>query len=161
MSKILEYKDFIGSVECSLEDNLLYGKILYINGLITYEARTLDELKEEFHLAVDDYIQFCQEQGLDAYKSFNGKFNVRISPDLHKKASLLATKQDLSLNAFVSKAIQNEILSDEREVSIAYQFMKKTIETSINQVSRNLEVDISFSEYKKDIEYQFQRTTVN
>ena len=92
MSKILEYKDFIGSVECSLEDNLLYGKILYINGLITYEARTLDELKEEFHLAVDDYIQFCQEQGLDAYKSFNGKFNVRISPDLHKKASLLATK---------------------------------------------------------------------
>ena len=161
MSKILEYKDFIGSVECSLEDNLLYGKILYINGLITYEARTLDELKEEFHLAVDDYIQFCQEQGLDAYKSFNGKFNVRISPDLHKKASLLATKQDLSLNAFVSKAIQNEILSDEREVSIAYQFMKITIATTIKQGSRNLEVDISLSQYKKDIEYQFQRTTVN
>ena len=161
MSKILEYKDFIGSVECSLEDNLLYGKILYINGLITYEARTLDELKEEFHLAVDDYIQFCQEQGLDAYKSFNGKFNVRISPDLHKKASLLATKQDLSLNAFVSKAIQNEILSDEREVSIAYQFMKTTIATTIKQGSRNLEVDISLSQYKKDIEYQFQRTTVN
>ena len=43
MSKILESKDFIGSVECSLEDNLLYGKILYINGLITYEARTLDD----------------------------------------------------------------------------------------------------------------------
>lgn len=127
MSNVLTYKDFIGSVEISLEDNILYGKILYINGLITYEANTLDELKTEFESAVDDYIEFCQEQGLDAYKSFNGKFNVRITPELHKKATLLATKKGITLNAFVSQAIENEIESNSREVSIVYTYMKREL----------------------------------
>lgn len=127
MQNVLEYKGFIGSVDISLEDNILYGKILYINGLITYEANTPNELKAEFESAVDDYIEFCQEQGLEASKSFNGKFNVRISPEIHKKASLLATKQDLSLNAFVSKAIENEIAATSREIPIVYNYMKREI----------------------------------
>lgn len=127
MKNVLEYKDFIGSVECSLEDKILYGKILYVNGLITYEANTIDDLITEFQIAVDDYIEFCQEQGVDAYKSFNGKFNVRISPEIHKKASLLAAKQGISLNAFVSKAIENEIVATSREISIVYTYMKREI----------------------------------
>lgn len=127
MQNVLEYKDFIGSVEFSLEDNILFGKILFINGLITYEANTLAELKVEFESAVDDYIEFCQEQGLDAYKSFNGKFNVRVSPELHKKASLLATKQNISLNAFVCKAIENEIAANLREIPIVYTYMEREL----------------------------------
>lgn len=115
MPNILTYKDFIGSVEFSLEDEVLHGKILYINGLITYEADTIHQLKTEFESAVDDYISFCQEQGLDAYKSFNGKFNVRLTPELHKAAALLATKEGKSLNAFVSQAIEDQIAMISRD----------------------------------------------
>ncbi len=46
MSQTFEYKDFIGSVEASIEDGVLFGKILFINALITYEAETLRDLKK-------------------------------------------------------------------------------------------------------------------
>lgn len=130
--KTLEYKGFIGSVDVSLEDGVVFGKILYINGLVTYEAETVPELEKEFQAAVDDYLEFCEEEGVDAHKSFSGKFNVRISPELHKKAALLATKQGSNLNAFVAQAIENEIASQEREISTVYQYMENHVLTNLN-----------------------------
>ncbi|HHF6577185.1 TPA: type II toxin-antitoxin system HicB family antitoxin [Haemophilus influenzae] len=157
MSKVLEYKNFIGSVKFSLEDNLLFGKILHVNGLVTYEGATLDELREEFKLAVDDYIEYCQENGIDAHKSYDGKFNVRIPSELHKKAAIQSIKQGVSLNAFVSQAIQNEILSKEREISTVYEFMQKTIETTIQQ--NNKSIDIGISKKYQAVDFQYQSTS--
>lgn len=161
MSNVLTYKDFIGSVEISLEDNILYGKILYINGLITYEANTLDELKTEFESAVDDYIELCQEQGLDAYKSFNGKFNVRVSPELHKKASLLATKQGLSLNSFICQAIENEVMASERETSTVYQYMQNTISATMAVIETTDYRVNNPQMFKNDNQYTTVRVNIN
>ncbi|AAP95794.1 type II toxin-antitoxin system HicB family antitoxin [[Haemophilus] ducreyi] len=167
MSKahVLEYKGFIGSIEYSLEDNILYGKILYINGLFTYEAQTIEELRKEFHSAVDDYIEFCQEQGIETCKSFSGNFNVRITPELHKKASLLATKQGLALNAFVYKAIENEVLSYEREVSTVYQYMQNSISTTMAIVESNIHTQvnksISFSLFEDEVQYSAGKVTIS
>lgn len=161
MQNVLEYKDFIGSVEFSLEDNILFGKILYINGLITYEANTLNELKVEFESAVDDYIEFCQEQGIDAYKSFNGKFNVRIHHELHKKASLLATKKGISLNAFVSQAIENEVMAFERETSTVYQYMQNTISATMAVIETSSYRVNSLQMFKNDNQYTAARVNIN
>jgi len=38
-----------------------------------------------------------------------GKFNVRLSPELHRQVALLAKKKHVSLNCFVEKALTNEI----------------------------------------------------
>ena len=61
---------------------------------------------ELFHQAVDDYLLYCEEKGIEPDKTFSGKFNVRISPELHRKAVLEATKQDVSLNNIVQKALK-------------------------------------------------------
>ncbi|HED4459935.1 type II toxin-antitoxin system HicB family antitoxin [Pasteurella multocida] len=161
MKNVLEYKEFIGSVDFSLEDNILFGTILYINGLITYEANTLEELKIEFEAAVDDYIEFCQKQGLDAYKSFNGKFSVRVSPDLHKKASLLATKRGLTLNSFVCQAIENEVLSSERETSTVYRYMQNTISATMAIIESNDPISIDTKIFKEDVQYKASRVTIS
>ena len=56
MSDTISYKGFTGSVEFSEEDNLYFGKILGIKGLISYEGKTYDELISDFQGAVDDYM---------------------------------------------------------------------------------------------------------
>lgn len=61
----LEYKNYIGSVEFSSEDNCYYGKLLGIKDLVTYEAPTKIELQKEFQDAVDDYLDFCNEVNND------------------------------------------------------------------------------------------------
>ncbi len=101
----LKYKDFYGSAEIDLEAGVCRGKLLFIDDLVTYQADTVAGLKKEFENAVEDYLVTCVEVGKAPQKAFTGVFNVRISPQDHRAASLLALKEQQSLNSFVSKAI--------------------------------------------------------
>lgn len=84
---------------------ILYGKIEGIADLITFESLDATKIEDEFHNAVDDYLTFCKEVGKDPDKSYKGSFNVRISPDLHKKLAIKAFKNDESLKQTVENAI--------------------------------------------------------
>ena len=64
MSDFMEYKGYQGSVEYSVEDDILYGKVQFIKSLLMYEGETLHELKEMFHQVIDEYLQFCEENGI-------------------------------------------------------------------------------------------------
>ena len=77
------------------------------------------EVEREFHEAVDDYLEFCKEVGKEPDKEYKGTFNVRISPELHKKLVNVAMKNGDSLNASVEKAIQGYISSEEYKPEIA------------------------------------------
>jgi predicted HicB family RNase H-like nuclease len=105
----LTYKGFIGSVHFSAEDEIFYGKIEAINDLIMFEGKTVQELKKNFHEAVDDYLETCKALGREPNKPFKGGFNVRISPEMHKKAIERATMLGISLNQLVQKAIEKEV----------------------------------------------------
>ena len=54
---MLEFKGYQGSVEVSIGDGVLFGKITNINDLVTYEADTVAGLRKAFEDAVDDYIE--------------------------------------------------------------------------------------------------------
>ncbi|MCD8295635.1 MAG: type II toxin-antitoxin system HicB family antitoxin [Clostridia bacterium] len=109
MSKTLEYKDYNGSIEYSEEDGLLYGKVIGVRALISYEGMTIADLIEDFHNAIDDYLELCKDKGIQPEKAYKGTFNVRISPDLHRQAAIYALTHDMSLNSFVAEAVADEI----------------------------------------------------
>lgn len=116
-NNLLSYKGYFGSVEASLEDQVLHGKLECINDLVTYEAKSIPELKVAFEEAVDDYLETCKELGKEAEKVMSGTFNVRIGPSLHKLAYLAAKSQKISLNDYIKKAVENS-LSDKKEFHI-------------------------------------------
>ena len=86
MTDKLKFRDFIGSVHFSAEDEVFYGRIEGINDLVTFEASTVSKLKKAFKDAVEDYVELCKEAGKEIFKSFKGSFNVRVNPELHSKA---------------------------------------------------------------------------
>ena len=61
----MEYKGYIGSVEFSEADGIMFGKVLGIRALISYEGETRKELLSGFHTAVDDYLALCENQGIE------------------------------------------------------------------------------------------------
>ena len=107
MKNTMEYKGYIGSVEFSEEDFILYGKVMGIRSLISYEGETAKELLEDFHGAVDDYLTLCKENGIVPETAYKGSFNVRISPDLHKRLVLYTTAHEMSLNSYVEETLKN------------------------------------------------------
>ena len=110
MNDILEYKNYFGSVNYSASDEVFYGQILGITDHITYEGDSVKSLKEDFAEAVEDYLASCAELGKEPEKIYKGSFNVRISPELHKRLAIYSRQRRQSLNKSVEKAI-TELLS--------------------------------------------------
>lgn len=109
MKDVLVYKDFIGSVHFNADDEVFFGKIEGVEDLVTFEGNSVGEVKKAFEEAVDDYIGICKEVGKKMDKSYKGSFNVRITPEIHKKAKRLALMKGISLNQFIQKAVEEEI----------------------------------------------------
>lgn len=105
MKKMLTYKGYHGTVDFSLEDNVLFGQVIDTNSLISYEGTNLDELKKDFRDAIDDYLTACKEHNETPEKAYTGSFNVRLEPEAHRKLALYAKAHGQSLNASVKKAV--------------------------------------------------------
>ena len=114
MNNTMEYKGYIGSVEFSEADAVFYGKVQGIRALISYEGINAQELVNDFHIAVDDYLLLCEEENIEPEKAYKGSFNVRISPELHKKAVVYAYSQQISLNKVMEDALNSYIIANEK-----------------------------------------------
>lgn len=110
MKNIIEYKGYIGSVEFSVEDEIFFGKVLGIRSLLSYEGETAKELISDFHEAVDEYLDMCESENKEPERAYKGSFNVRISPDLHKKLVVYALNHDMSLNKYVEKVLETAVM---------------------------------------------------
>jgi predicted HicB family RNase H-like nuclease len=108
MKNLMEYKDYYAKIEYSSEDDIFFGSIIGIEDSITFEGKSISELKKAFHEAVDDYLDMCQKTGKEPQKYYKGSFNVRISPEIHRRADLLARSKKMSLNKFVENAINEK-----------------------------------------------------
>ena len=72
MNNTIMYKGYIGSVEFSEEDCIFFGKVLGIRSLISYEGENAKELLDDFHGAVDDYLDVCKSEGKEPEVAFKG-----------------------------------------------------------------------------------------
>ncbi|VAW11308.1 hypothetical protein MNBD_BACTEROID03-277 [hydrothermal vent metagenome] len=104
MEDYLKYEDYFGSVKFSAEDGVLYGEIIGINDLVTYEGTSIDALKSAFEEAVDDYLETCLDLEKEPNKFFKGLFNVRTTTELHRDLAIIAVKKNMKLNELVNKA---------------------------------------------------------
>ena len=106
---VLTYKGFVGSVHFSTEDDVFFGKVEGINDLITFEGDSVKELKNAFHYVIDEHIRDCERENIPKEKSYKGSFNLRLTPDLHRRAAITAKRQGSTLNTFVRKAIEQNL----------------------------------------------------
>lgn len=109
MNNVLHYNGFIGTVNFSEDDGLFFGKIEGIDGLVNFEGQSVSELTQSFHEAVEDYLDYCKENGIEPHKSYSGCLNVRISPETHSQVAILSHQAGISINAFIKRAVEKEV----------------------------------------------------
>ena len=105
----MEYKGYIGEVDFDSEAHIFHGEIINTRDVITFQGKTVDEIEIAFQESVDDYIEWCLEEGVSPEKPYSGKFNLRLSPELHKEVAITAKKMKMSINKFVEKAVVDEL----------------------------------------------------
>ena len=107
----MTYKGYIGKVEFDDENRVFSGTVINTRTVITFHGTTVDELEAEFQASVDDYLEWCREDGVEPEKPYSGKFNVRFDPELHKQAAVAAKALGISLNSFIEKSTRDELLT--------------------------------------------------
>ena len=105
----MKYKGYEAIIEYDDEDRLFVGRVINTQDIIVFGGLSVAELEESFHTVIDEYLMDCQALNKIPDKPFSGRFNLRISSELHKKIAQLASKQGLSLNSFIEQTLQKAL----------------------------------------------------
>jgi len=128
---MMQYKGYIGKVEFDDEAGIFHGEVINTRDVITFQGKSVAELKKAFKESVDDYLAFCASRGEEPDKPFSGQFVTRIPPELHRLVNVAASLSGKSLNAWVSEQLQSAIArigitGAKKAMSAGKVVMKKT-----------------------------------
>lgn len=105
----MKYKGYAAKITIDEEQEILHGEVAGLTDVVTFQGRTINELKTAFRDSVDDYLQMCEEYGEEPERPFSGRFVVRMSPDLHRECALAAHHGNESLNGWVVSVLRSAI----------------------------------------------------
>lgn len=103
---ILTYKGYNGVVEIDPQAGILFGRVLDLDAVLTFEADTVPEAEQAFHDTVDDYLDWCAERGKQPEKPFSGKVIIRMPPAVHRAAAIAAASTHKSLNTWLTETVE-------------------------------------------------------
>jgi predicted HicB family RNase H-like nuclease len=102
----MEHKGFAARVEYSEEDECFIGHIAGISDVIGFHGDSVAELRAAFVESVEDYLATCKKLGKAPNKPYSGQFRLRLKPELHARAAMVAETRGKSLNTWVSEVIE-------------------------------------------------------
>lgn len=105
---VMNYKGYAARIEYSEEDGLFVGHIAGIRDVVGFHGESVQELREAFEEAVDDYLATCAALGRPAQKPYSGKLSLRLEPELHATVAVKAELSHKSINQWVADVISRE-----------------------------------------------------
>lgn len=105
MSSMMAYKGYHANVEYDSDDNILVGTVFGISDSLSFHGSSTDGLYSMFKQCIDNYLVYCAEVGKKPEKEYKGSFNVRMTPEKHRAASMEAERENISLNQLMCNAV--------------------------------------------------------
>ena len=105
MKNIMEIDGHKAVISFDPDIGMFRGEFLGLSGGADFYATDVQGLLNEGRTSLKVYLQACEERGITPFKHYSGRFNVRISPDLHADIVTAAEASGMSLNQWVEKAL--------------------------------------------------------
>ena len=106
---VMTIDGYSAKIEYDAELDVFRGEILGLNGGADFYGKNPKELRAEFKKSLQVFLEVCREKGIEPRRSYSGKFNLRIPPDLHEKLALVAQAEGKSINTLAQEALQNRV----------------------------------------------------
>jgi len=105
----MTFNNYHARIEYDPDLDLFRGEILGLNGGADFYGRNPKELRAEFKKSLTVFLEVCEEKSIEPRKHYSGKFNLRISPELHEQLAIVAQAKGKSINAVAQEALQNVV----------------------------------------------------
>ena len=109
---VMSYCGYAARIEFDERDNIFVGRVLGLRSIISFHGQTVEELRGQFAVALDDYLADCQEQGVLPEKPASGKLLLRVTPEIHSQALIKAQSTGKSLNQWATEALERAVRAD-------------------------------------------------
>ena len=106
----MEYKGYLAHIQFDEGANVFHGEVINIRDVITFQGKTVSELRQAFEDSVEDYLAFCAERGEEPNPPYTGLFTVRLSPEQHRRVILAAEKTGKDVSSWVAQALEQAIV---------------------------------------------------
>ena len=100
----MKYKGYQGTVTYDDEAKIFHGEVIGLKDVITFQGTSVEDLEQAFKDSIDDYVVFCKKKKRTPEKPFSGNLLLRVSPEIHKEATIEAKNRGISLNAFFKRS---------------------------------------------------------
>ncbi|MCW5623551.1 MAG: type II toxin-antitoxin system HicB family antitoxin [Burkholderiales bacterium] len=100
---------FSAKIEYDPEVDMFRGEILGLTGGADFYGKTPEELRAEFRKSLAVFLEVCKEKGIDPRRSYSGRFNLRIPPELHEKLAIAAQAEGKSINTLAQEALAEHV----------------------------------------------------
>jgi predicted HicB family RNase H-like nuclease len=101
----MTYRGYAARIEYSDEDGCFVGHIAGIKDIIGFHAESVKELRAAFEEAVNDYLATCEKSGQAPQKPYSGKLMLRVPPEVHARAAMMAEAHGMSLNQWAAEVL--------------------------------------------------------
>lgn len=105
----MSLESYQAKIEYDAEMDMFRGEILGLNGGADFYGRNPKELRAEFKKSLHVFLEVCREKGIEPRRNYSGKFNLRISPELHEQLAIVAQAEGKSINALAQEALQRAV----------------------------------------------------
>ena len=102
----MKYKGYIARIEFDDRSNILVGRLLGIQDVVSFHADNVPALRCAFEEAVADYLETCAKLDKPAEKPASGNVMLRVPPQVHQAALIAAQTRGQSLNQWATSALE-------------------------------------------------------
>lgn len=103
---MMTYKGYGSAIRFDDEADVFHGEVTGLRDVITFQGRTVDEVKTAFRESIDDYLDFCASRDEAPDKPFSGRFLLRVDPALHRRLVELSAEEGESLNHWICSRLE-------------------------------------------------------
>ena len=105
---MMEYKGYVAAVEFDASAEILHGRVVNSGPypIATFEATDARELRREFERSIDEYLAWCDQDGVQPKRPFSGRLNLRLGSELHAAVAAAAAASGVSINSWIVQALR-------------------------------------------------------
>ena len=106
---LMNLDGYSAKIEYDADLDLFRGEVLGLTGGADFYGKNPRELRSEFKKSLQVFLEVCREKSIEPRRNFSGKFNLRISVELHEKLAIVAEAEGKSLNSLAQEALLQRV----------------------------------------------------
>src|SRR5438874_247658 len=105
----MKYKGYLARVEFDEQADLFHGEVINIRDVITFQGRSVEELRQAFEESVEDYLALCSQRGEEPEPPFSGRITLRLSPERHRRIVMVAQKSGKDIATWATEVLDDAV----------------------------------------------------